>query len=78
MPDVFVEPAEGGGYKVRLEDGRTPSLFISPYYRKLLLSQDANEEAREYIKRKLSSAQWLIDSIEQRRNTLTRVCAADR
>jgi RNA polymerase sigma-54 factor len=75
-PDVFVEPAEGGGYKVRLEDGRTPSLFISPYYRKLLLSQDANEEAREYIKRKLSSAQWLIDSIEQRRNTLTRVAQA--
>jgi RNA polymerase sigma-54 factor len=76
MPDVFVEPAEAGGYKVRLEDGRTPSLFISPYYRKLLLSQDANEEAREYIKRKLSSAQWLIDSIEQRRNTLTRVAQA--
>ena len=76
MPDVFVEPVEGGGYKVRLEDGRTPSLFISPYYRKLLLSQDANEEAREYIKRKLSSAQWLIDSIEQRRNTLTRVAQA--
>jgi len=25
-PDVFVEPAEGGGYKVRLEDGRTPHL----------------------------------------------------
>ena len=35
-PDVFVEPAEAGGYRVRLEDGRTPSLFISPYYRKLL------------------------------------------
>jgi RNA polymerase sigma-54 factor len=75
-PDVFVEPAEGGGYKVRLEDGRTPSLFISPYYRKLLMSQDANDETREYIKRKLSSAQWLIDSIEQRRNTLTRVSQA--
>jgi len=75
-PDVFVEPAEGGGYKVRLEDGRTPHLFISPYYRRLLASGTANEETREFIKRKFNSAQWLIDSIQQRRNTLTRVAQA--
>jgi len=75
-PDVFVEPVEGGGYHVRLEDGRTPTLFISPYYRKLLMSRDANEETREFIKRKLNSAQWLIDAIQQRRNTLTRVAQA--
>jgi RNA polymerase sigma-54 factor len=75
-PDVFVEPAEGGGYKVRLEDGRTPTLFISPYYRKLLQSGKANEETREYIKRKVNSAQWLIESIEQRRSTLTKVSQA--
>ncbi len=75
-PDVFVEPAESGGYKVRLEDGRTPSLFISPYYRKLLTSGEATPETREYIKQKLNSAQWLIESIEQRRNTLLRVSQA--
>lgn len=74
-PDVFVEPREGGGYDVRLEDGRTPSLFVSPYYRKLLRA-GANAETREYIKRKLNSAQWLIESIEQRRNTLTKVSQA--
>jgi RNA polymerase sigma-54 factor len=76
QPDVIVEPAEGGGYKVRLEDGRTPSLFISPYYRKLLTSSDTSPETREYIKQKLNSAQWLIDSIQQRRNTLLRVAQA--
>jgi RNA polymerase sigma-54 factor len=75
-PDVIVEPADGGGYKVRLEDGRTPSLFISPYYRKLLTSSDTSPETREYIKQKLNSAQWLIDSIQQRRNTLLRVAQA--
>jgi len=35
-----------------------------------------NDETREYIKRKINSAQWLIDSIQQRRNTLTRVAQA--
>ena len=75
-PDVFVEPGEDGRYKIRLEDGRTPSLFISPYYRRLLQTGEATEDTREFIKRKLNSAQWLIDSINQRRSTLTRVSQA--
>jgi RNA polymerase sigma-54 factor len=75
-PDVFIEEGDGGHYKVRLEDTRTPNLFISPYYRQLLTSSDTDEKTREYIKRKINSAQWLIESIEQRRNTLTRVAQA--
>jgi RNA polymerase sigma-54 factor len=75
QPDVFVDLDEGK-YKVRLEDGRTPNLFISPYYRKLLMSGEADEKTREYIKRKINSAQWLIESIEQRRSTLTKVAQA--
>ena len=75
-PDIFVEQDEDGRYKIRLEDGRTPNLFISPHYRKLLQSGTADEATRDYIKQKLSSAQWLIDSIEQRRNTLTKVAQA--
>ncbi len=74
-PDVFIEPDEKK-YKVRLEDGQLPSLFISPYYRKLLQSTETNAETREYIKRKINSAQWLIESIEQRRSTLSRVSQA--
>ncbi len=35
-PDVFVEPGEDGKYQVRLEDGRTPSLRISRFYKQLL------------------------------------------
>ena len=75
-PDVFLDLGEDGKYKVRLEDGRTPSLRISPFYRQLLMNGQATPEDKEYIKRKINSAQWLIDSIEQRRNTLTRVSQA--
>lgn len=75
-PDLFVEPNEGGGYKVRLEDTRLPNLYISPYYRQLLMSGQADEKTREYIKRKINSAQWLIEAIEQRRGTLTKVAQA--
>ncbi|HUY33230.1 MAG TPA: RNA polymerase factor sigma-54 [Pirellulales bacterium] len=75
-PDVFLEMTDDGKYKVVLEDGRTPTLFISPYYRKLLMQGNATEAEKEWIKRKINSAQWLIESIEQRRNTLTRVAQA--
>lgn len=75
-PDVFVDPTEDGTWKVRVEDGPTPSLRISNFYRKLLMSGKATPEEKEYIKRKVNSAQWLIDSIEQRRGTLARVAQA--
>jgi len=75
-PDVYIDPRENGGYDVRLEDTQLPSLYISPTYRKLLQEPSTNAETREYIKRKVNSAQWLIESIEQRRSTLTRVSQA--
>ena len=76
-PDVFLEKDENGKYVVRLEDGEVPSLYVSPYYRKLLKqASGADAETREYIKRKVNSAQWLIEAIEQRRGTLSRVSQA--
>jgi RNA polymerase sigma-54 factor len=75
-PDVFVEQDEEGRYSVRLEEGQTPTLFISAYYRKLFQDPETTAETREYIKRKINSAQWLIDSIQQRRNTLAKVARA--
>lgn len=75
-PDVAVELGEDGKYKVLVDEARTPSLHISKYYRERLQSGTATPEEREYIKRKINAAQWLIESIEQRRNTLTKVAQA--
>jgi RNA polymerase sigma-54 factor len=75
-PDVQVERSDDGKYKVSVEDNGTPTLHISKYYRERLTSGTATPEEREFIKRKINAAQWLIESIEQRRNTLTRVAQA--
>jgi RNA polymerase sigma-54 factor len=61
---------------VWLDEGRTPRLHISNYYRDLMKHSDTTKDTRDYIKQKVSSAQWLIDSIQQRRQTLTRVSQA--
>jgi len=75
-PDVVVEKGEDGRYYVQVDDTRTPSLRISPYYRKRLANGTATAEEKEFIKRKLNAAQWLIESIQQRRGTLTKVAQA--
>ncbi|MEM1068238.1 MAG: RNA polymerase factor sigma-54, partial [Planctomycetota bacterium] len=75
-PDIILEQDDTGNYKVRLDDDRVPQLFISEYYRQRLQDPSATAEEREFIKNKISGAQWLIDSIEQRRSTLTKVAQA--
>ncbi len=75
-PDIILEQDDEGEYKVRLDDDRVPTLFISEYYRKRLQDPNATTEEKEFIRQKIGSAQWLIESIEQRRSTLTRVSQA--
>lgn len=76
VPDLVVEPDEHGGYQVRLVDEHTPQLAISRYYQKMLKNKATTPAAREYIQKRIQSARWLIESIEQRRNTLLKVARA--
>jgi len=75
-PDVYVDQQPDGTWKVRLEEIDLPNLRISPLYRDMLMSPDTDPGTREYIKRKINSAQWLIDAIEQRRSTLLKTAQA--
>jgi RNA polymerase sigma-54 factor len=74
-PDLYVELDEHGKYIVRLEDEFTPRLRISKRYQQIL-RDGADAQTKEFIKRKIDSAKWLIESIEQRHNTLKRVAQA--
>ncbi len=76
MPDLIVEPDDHGDYQVRLLDERTPQLTISRHYQKLLRDKHADPAARDFLQKKLQAARWLIESIEQRRNTLLKVARA--
>jgi RNA polymerase sigma-54 factor len=75
-PDVYVDQQPDGSWKVRLEEVDLPNLRISPTYREMLHSPTTPAATREYIKRKINAAQWLIESIEQRRSTLLKTTQA--
>ncbi|MGE5756732.1 MAG: RNA polymerase factor sigma-54 [Planctomycetaceae bacterium] len=76
VPDLIVEANEQGEYEVRLVDEHTPQLAISRYYQKQLKNKSTDPAAREFIQKRIQSARWLIESIEQRRNTLLKVARA--
>jgi RNA polymerase sigma-54 factor len=76
VPDIAVKQTENGEYEVRLLDDWTPSIYISRRYLELYRDKGADPKAKEYLKRKIQAAQWLMESIEQRRNTLEKVTKA--
>ncbi|MCA9035902.1 MAG: RNA polymerase factor sigma-54 [Planctomycetaceae bacterium] len=71
-PDLAVERDDTGRYVVRLLDEYVPELRISPRYQRML-KDNPSQETRDWIRRKVESARWLIESIEQRYNTLRKV-----
>jgi RNA polymerase sigma-54 factor len=72
-PDLWLEKDEQGQYLVKMDEGPQRNLFISNRYRQILANGQASTEEKDFIKRKINSAQWLIEAIEQRRNTLLNV-----
>jgi RNA polymerase sigma-54 factor len=76
VPDIVVERTEAGDYTVRLLDDWVPNIYISKRYIELYKDRGSDPKAREYLKRKIQAAQWLMESIEQRRNTLEKVTRA--
>lgn len=73
QPDVVIELIEDK-YEIRLEDDYYPKLGISDYYIRMYRdNKSLDPKLRKHIREKIESAKWLIESIEQRKSTLTRV-----
>lgn len=75
-PDLWLEQDDEGHWVVKMDEGPARNLYISKYYRERLAVGKATKDEKEFIKGKISSAQWLIESIQQRRSTLLRVAQA--
>ena len=72
VPDVHVNLVDSR-YEVRLDDRGLPRLSVSTLYRRMLEERTADAEARQFLQKKMDSARWLIDAIQQRRRTILKV-----
>ncbi len=72
-PDAFVEIDDQGDLLVFMSDGNNPRLTISQSYRRLGKDRGTARDAKQFIRKNIRSAQWLIGAIRQRRDTVHRV-----
>jgi len=76
VPDIEVRK-EDGEFKIFMHDWNIPHLRINNEYRKMMLDRKkSNKETRDFIRQRLESARWLINSIHQRRATIIRTMDA--
>lgn len=72
-PDLIVEKVDGA-YHVFLNDTGVPRLRLSRSYQEIARDRKKmTKENREFIAAKLNSASWMIQAIEQRRQTMLKV-----
>jgi RNA polymerase sigma-54 factor len=71
-PDIIVHEVDGR-YVVALNDGDMPRLRISPAYQQLAQNGQFKGQAKEFVQSKLNGANWIIQAIEQRRQTMLKV-----
>jgi RNA polymerase sigma-54 factor len=72
-PDVaFVK--HGDEWLVIMNDDDVPQLRLNPAYKRLLTRDTNDKDTRNYVKERYKSAMQLIKNIEQRKQTIVKVC----
>jgi RNA polymerase sigma-54 factor len=75
QPDVYIFKVDDD-YQIDLNDDGMPKLRLNRAYREMLKEQRVSREARSFIRERLRSALDLLRSIDQRQQTIYRVCTA--
>jgi RNA polymerase sigma-54 factor len=72
-PDVaFIK--HGDEWLCLMNDDDVPQLRLNPAYKRLLTKDTNDKDTRNYVKERYKSAIQLIKNIEQRKQTITKVC----
>ncbi len=72
VPDVTVE-RDDDEWKIILNSDYIPRLRISSTYRDLIAKGTLSKDERDYLRERMRSGKFLIDSIEQRQRTIERI-----
>ncbi len=76
VPDVIVKRRSDGEWRAELNPGAAPSLAVDRAYYASLKARCRSDADRTYLGDRLSSANWLVKSLEQRLTTILKVATA--
>jgi RNA polymerase sigma-54 factor len=75
-PDVYFIK-DGEDYIIQMNDEDVPQLRLNAQYKRMLdRDQGATKEVRDYVRERYASAIQLMKNIEQRKQTILKVCQA--
>ncbi len=72
VPDVTVEK-DGDEWKIHLNSDYIPRLRISNTYKDLIAKGSLSKQERDYLRERIRSGKFLINSIDQRQQTIERI-----
>ena len=72
LPDIVVAKDEGE-WKVSLNSDYIPRLRISSIYKEMIAKGTLSKQEKDYIQEKMRSGKFLINSIEQRQQTIEKI-----
>lgn len=73
-PDVFIFK-DGDEFVIQMNDEDVPQIRLNGDYRRMLeRGETADKDLRNYVKERFSSALQLMKNIEQRKQTIVKVC----
>ncbi|MHC4182145.1 MAG: RNA polymerase factor sigma-54 [Planctomycetota bacterium] len=72
-PEIRVDCVDGKYEIMLVGDKNLPRVYISKFYKDVLNGKSYDLQTKRYIRKKMESARWLIDAIEQRKGTLYKV-----
>lgn len=73
-PDVYINKVEDD-YEIIMNDDGLPKLRLSRVYQQTLKGKNVSREAKSFIKERFRSAIELLKSVDQRLQTIYRVCS---
>ena len=74
IPDVLMRALPDGEWFIELNPETMPRVLVNEHYH-ARVSAKAGREERSYLGENLSSANWLVKSLQQRSNTILKVAA---
>ena len=74
-PEVIVLEVEGG-FEVRVDASGLPPMKVDPEVRTLSRDRSLEPDVRKHLRSRIDQARWLLQAVQQRRETLQRVATA--
>jgi len=75
VPDIFVHERTNDGWVVELNSDTLPRVLVNSRYYSQIASAGATREEKAYFSESLSSANWLVKSLDQRARTILKVAS---